>query len=140
VNMQEQWPPFRVLYADDNKDLTDSAVLLLGTVGFEAHACYDGATALRVAESLRPSVCFLDLNMPGMNGDEVAQELRLKTWCPRVLVAVTALNDENSRSRTKAATFNLHMVKPVDPRKLVDVVEALFRSAESATVHSTGLA
>ncbi len=48
-----------------------------------------------------------------------------------LLVAVTAMSDEVSRQRTIAGGFNLHLVKPVDPEKLVAVVDALFRQAEA---------
>ena len=72
----DPWPPFRVLVVDDNRDFADSAALLLGAVGFEALACYDGPRALTLNESFKPGVCFLDLNMRGMDGDEVAARFR----------------------------------------------------------------
>ena len=130
MNAAEPWPPFRVLCVDDNEDNADSTALLLRTVGFEARACYNGPDALRAAESFRPSVCFLDLNMPGMGGDEVARRLREQPWCPLLLVALTAMSDEKSRACTAAAGFHLHLVKPVDPNKLLEVVDALVRRAD----------
>jgi len=125
------WPPFRVLCVDDNPDVADSEALLLQAVGFEAQACYDGPKALEVAAKFRPSVCLLDLQMPGMDGDEVAIRLQAETWCPLLLVAVTARSDAISRERTSAAGFHVHLVKPVDPQKLVEVVDALFRQADA---------
>jgi CheY-like chemotaxis protein len=122
-------PSFRVLVVDDNRDCADSTALLLGTVGFEARACYDGARALREAEAFRPAVCFLDLNMPGMDGDELA--VRLRRWAGRrhlVLVALTAMSGPEYGERIRAAGFDLHLVKPVDPFNLVQVVDALFRT------------
>jgi two-component system, OmpR family, response regulator len=129
------WPSFRVLCVDDNgdyRDCADSTVLLLRTVGFEALACYDGPTALRMVEKFLPSICFLDLNMPGMAGDEVAMHICSLPWCPILLVALTAMSNEQSRARTAAAGFHLHLVKPVDPQKLIEVVDTLFRQAELA--------
>jgi CheY-like chemotaxis protein len=115
---------------DDNKDTADSEVTLLRAVGFEALACYDGPSALLAADEFRPGVCLVDLNMPGMDGDELALRLMSSPgWRPAVLVAVTAMGDEASRERTQAAGFHLHLVKPVDPRKLLEVVDALFRAA-----------
>ena len=75
-NGPEPWPPFRVLCVDDNRDCADSAALLLRAMGFEARACYDGPSALALNDGFRPGVCFVDLNMPGMDGDEVAVEAR----------------------------------------------------------------
>lgn len=131
--VNEPWPPFRVLCVDDNRDCADSAALLLRTVGFEARACYDGRSALLVNDSFRPALCFLDLNMPGMAGDELARKLKeAPAWQPLLLVAVTARSDAASRARIEAAGFAMHLVKPVDPGKLVEVVDLLFRAAAEA--------
>ena len=128
----ESWPPFRVLCVDDNRDCADSAALLLQAMGFEARACYDGPSALILNDGFRPGVCFVDLNMPGMDGDEVALRLRASpAWRPLLLVAVTAMSNEESRARIEAA-FDLHLVKPVDPGRLLEVVDLLFRAAQSA--------
>ena len=128
------WPPFRVLCVDDNRDCADSTALLLRVMGFDARSCYDGPTALALNESFRPGVCFLDLQMPGMDGDEVARRLLVQPgWRPLLLVAVTAMSCEASCARIAAAGFHLHLVKPVDPNKLLEVVNALYRRAEEAS-------
>ena len=133
VSHDEPWPPFRVLCVDDNQDCADSAALLLQTMGFEARACYDGHTTLLLNDSLRPAICFLDLNMPGMDGDELAVRLRGHTgWRPLLLIAVTAMSNEASCARIAGAGFDMHLVKPVDPGKLMEVVNLLFRAAEAA--------
>ena len=69
-------PPLRVLCVDDNRDIADSTAELLRRVGFECRACYDGPSALVEAAAFRPSVCLIDFNMPGMDGDEVGVRLR----------------------------------------------------------------
>jgi two-component system OmpR family response regulator len=120
-------PPHRVLYVDDNRDVTESAVLVLRLVGIEAKGCYDGPTAAE----FRPEVCMLDLNMPGMEGDELAVLLR-ERFSPLVLVAVTAMSDERSQKRIASAGFDMHLVKPVDPFTLVEVVNALWSKLDKA--------
>ncbi|HEY1191033.1 MAG TPA: response regulator [Gemmata sp.] len=125
----EAVPPLRVLCIDDNRDVADSEVDLLRVVGFEARACYDGPAALVEAIAFRPGVCLIDLNMPGMDGDELA--LRLRKWAvdvPLVLVAVTAMNNEESSRRIQSAGFDLHLTKPVDPHNLIAVVDALWKA------------
>lgn len=122
-------PPLRVLCVDDNRDVADSAVDLLRVTGFEARACYDGPAALALAVEFLPGVCLIDLNMPGMDGDELA--VRLRAWAagmPLVLVAVTAMSDEESGRRIRDAGFDLHLVKPVDPFNLVSVVDTLWKA------------
>jgi two-component system, OmpR family, response regulator len=139
MNADEPWPPFRVLCVDDNRDSADSAALLLGAMGFDAKACYDGASALALNESFRPGVCFIDLNMPGMDGDELAVRLRSGSgWRPILIVAVTAMSDEKSVARSEIAGFNLHLVKPVDAQKLLQVVNSLFTSAEAKHTSHVG--
>ncbi|WP_315854094.1 response regulator [Gemmata palustris] len=124
-------PPLRVLYIDDNRDLADSAVDLLRLVGFDARACYEGETALAEAREFLPALYLIDLNMPGMNGDELAVRLREQTGGKLVLIAITAMSDESSRARIKAAGFDLHLVKPVDPHKLLSVVDVLWQTWKS---------
>lgn len=125
----------RVLCVDDYPDTADSAAKLLGIVGFEARACYSGASALRIVRNFRPGVCFIDLNMPGMSGDELASRLRaIPELQPLLLVAVTAMSSPESSQRIQDAGFHIHMVKPVDPYKLVKVVDSLFELRESGVV------
>ncbi|VTS00611.1 histidine kinase : Histidine kinase OS=Asticcacaulis sp. AC460 GN=ABAC460_15120 PE=4 SV=1: Response_reg [Gemmata massiliana] len=125
----EEAPPLRVLYVDDNSDAADSAVDLLRICGFEPRACYNGPSALAEATSFRPSVYLIDLNMPGMDGDELARRLRERAdGNPLVLVAVTAMSGDEARQRIKAGGFDLHFVKPVDPHQLVALVDTLWRA------------
>jgi CheY-like chemotaxis protein len=120
----------RVLCVDDHRDVADSTALLLRGAGFEARACHDGRTALQLAVQFRPGVCLLDLTMPGMDGDELAQRLLAQPgWRPLLLVAVTAVSDESYRQRTTAAGFHLHLVKPVEPEKLLAMVESFSAAA-----------
>jgi len=121
-------PRLRVLCVDDNRDATDSAVELLRLVGFDARASYDGPDALAAAGDFAPDICLLDLNMPGMDGDELAGRLRDQAAGRAVMfIAVTARGDEDSRHRTTAAGFTLHLVKPVDPHQFIRIIEALKR-------------
>jgi CheY-like chemotaxis protein len=76
-------------------------------------------------------VCLIDLNMPGMDGDELAVRLREQAaGRPLVLVAVTAMNNAACSARIAAAGFDLHLVKPVDPHQLLAIVDELWRAWE----------
>lgn len=129
----------RVLVVDDNQEVADSAVELLRVVGFEALACYDGRAALDAARAFPPDVCLIDLNMPGMEGDELAPLLRARAGGrPILFVAVTAMGDEASRRRTADAGFSLHLIKPVDPHDLLRVVDELWRVARGTAAGGEG--
>lgn len=116
--------PFaRVLYVDDYPDVADSAVMFLSLLGFAARAAYDGPTALEVAAEFQPDVCFLDLNMPGMDGDELAVRLRTQAGNrPMVLAAVTAMSGDQTLARLTSAGFHFHLLKPADPESMLSVL------------------
>jgi CheY-like chemotaxis protein len=97
---------------DDNHDVADSTVELLLLLGYDARACYDGASALVLAESYHPDVCLIDLNMPGMDGDELAVRLRAGEQ-PLILVAATAASHDAGCRRIREAGFDHNLVKPV---------------------------
>jgi CheY-like chemotaxis protein len=130
----EAVPRPKVLYVDDNRDLADSAADLLRIVGFDVRVCYDGPSALAVAREFAPDVCLLDLNMPGMEGDELASHIREEAGGrPVLFIAVTAMGSEESRARTAATGFSLHLVKPVDPHDLLRIVDELWQVFHAAS-------
>jgi two-component system, OmpR family, response regulator len=117
----EPWPPFRVLCVDDNCDIADSTALLFGIVGFEARACYDGPSALKIAMTFLPSVCILDVNMPGMDGPELARRLREQ---PRnVILQIVAMS---AMGQKEMPEFDIYLVKPANPTTLLEIVNGLF--------------
>jgi len=117
--------PVRVLCVDDNRDVADSSVDFFSVTGTTARACYDGPSALAEIPTFQPDVCLIDLNMPGMDGDALAVHIRERfDPCP-TLIALTAMSDDKSRGRIEAAGFDLHLVKPVDPYQLSELVNTL---------------
>ncbi len=132
LELGEAVPPVRALCVDDDPDNADSTAALLRAMGLVAEACYSGASALQLNDTFRPDVCFLDLNMPGMDGDELAVELRrVKRWRPKILVAVTAMSDEASRRRLVASAFDVYLVKPVSFEKFDATVMLIHRLIDS---------
>ena len=113
----------KVLCVDDNPDAVQSVGDLLHLAGCQVMGCQDGATALSVAEDFGPDVCLLDLTMPGMDGLELATRLRdLAGDRPVRLVALTGRWDPDSHHATHNLRFDRHLVKPCDPRRLVEAV------------------
>jgi PAS domain S-box-containing protein len=115
----------RVLVVDDNLDSLESMETLLQIWGHEVRTANDGPAALAVAEEYRPDVVLLDIGLPGMDGYEVAQRLReIPGLGNTVLVAVTGYGQESDRRRTREAGFNRHLVKPVEPSHLQEILTA----------------
>lgn len=104
----------RVLVVDDNAGAATMLALLLGRLGAErVEIASDGVTALRKAEELEPDVVLLDIGLPGMDGYQVARELRRRPRLERsVLVALTGYGQDQDRQRSRDAGFDEHLVKP----------------------------
>ena len=115
----------RVLVVDDNRDSVETMALLLHLWGHEVRTAYDGPSALALAAEYRPDVVLLDIGLPGMNGYEVAKRLREIPGLEKsVLVAVTGYGQESDRQRARKAGFDRHLVKPVEPTALQDLLAA----------------
>ncbi len=113
----------RVLCVDDNKDLADTNATLLRAAGYEVRVCYDGAAALAAAGEFRPDVCLLDLHMPGVPGEHLAVWIRAREGERRpALVALTGYGRDEDIRRTELAGFDAHLLKPVEPDRLIDAV------------------
>jgi CheY-like chemotaxis protein len=89
--------------------------MLLELTGHDVVTAHSGPKALAAAESHRPEFILLDIGLPGMDGYEVAKQLRHMPSCQdSVIVAASGYGQEEDYSRTKAAGFDYHLVKPID--------------------------
>ena len=112
-------PSRDVLIADDNVDALSSLALLLELAGHRVHTASDGKEALATAEQLRPDVAILDIGMPGLNGYQVAREIRARPWGGTVhLIALTGWGQQEEQQRARDAGFDHHCTKPTDPQAL----------------------
>jgi signal transduction histidine kinase/CheY-like chemotaxis protein len=114
-------PPVRrrVLVVDDNVDAAQTLAQFLRLTGHRVESALDGEAALRIAEILHPDVAFIDLNMPRMDGAEVARRLRLTPWGRKArLVALTGMGQQADIDRTRDAGFDEHITKPADLQRL----------------------
>jgi two-component system CheB/CheR fusion protein len=146
----EPVPISRVLIVDDNADAADSLAMYLRLLGQEVRVANDGKMALEIAGSFRPSIVLLDIGLPGMDGYEVAQHLRrLPDANAMLLVALSGYGQANDRLRSQQVGIDHHLVKPVEPsvlnellvsgrlRSHTDEVSASARSASHQSVLTT---
>ena len=116
----------RILVVDDNADSTDTLAQLLTILGHEVGTAYDGEQAVALAGSMRPEVVLLDIGMPKLNGYEACRRIRQQDWGrDMVVIALTGWGQEEDRRRTQEAGFNHHLVKPVDPAALTNLLASL---------------
>ena len=115
--------PPRILVVDDGHDAADSLCMVLRMFGAECDVVYDGEGALAAIEAKRPKIDLLDLSMPGMDGYEVAQRVRINPEYDTVrLIALTGWGTDEERMRSEAAGFSEHWVKPVSATTLRQLV------------------
>ena len=116
----------RLLVVDDNRDAAESMSMLLQMWGHEVAFAYDGPSALETAERWQPEAVFLDIGLPGMDGYEVAERLReLPLAKNAVLIALTGYGHDDDRLRSRRAGIDHHLVKPVAPDALRDLIDSL---------------
>jgi PAS domain S-box-containing protein len=122
----------RVLIADDNRDAADSLLVLLRMDGHDVTAVHDGQEALAAFHAVQPDVALLDIGMPGLNGYEVAREIRRSPLGGSVvLIAVTGWGQDSDKAQAFAAGFDRHFSKPVDPVRLNELLRS--ESLQSGT-------
>jgi DNA-binding response OmpR family regulator len=114
----------RVLVVDDDHDMADLMQLILNRTGFLTLVAYSGSAALVMAPIYVPQVVLLDIAMPGMNGLELARRLReLPQTKQALLICVSGLDTEKDREESSAAGCDYYLLKPVDWRELVRLME-----------------
>jgi len=120
-----------VLLVDDNDDGRTMLRQVLEGAGHRVTEAVDGPQALDRAIAGAFDVALIDIGLPGLDGLEVAR--RLRRMGPRLattlLVAITGYGAPQDHARSRAAGFDLHLVKPVDGVDLLDQVQRLLRQA-----------
>jgi PAS domain S-box-containing protein len=116
-------PPRRVLVVDDNRDAAATLARFLALSGHDVRTAHDGKAALAAARTFRPEVVLLDISLPGMDGYQVARQLRERDGDGRALLAaLTGYGQEEDRRRSHEAGFDAHLVKPADPDELLALI------------------
>jgi len=116
---REESGSLRILVVDDNADAASLLAMLLEVAGHQVTVAHGSRRALDLAIDVKPQVCLLDIGLPEMDGNELAQRLRAHPGTARsILIAVTGYGQEQDRVQTRSAGFDHHFVKPVDIQEL----------------------
>jgi PAS domain S-box-containing protein len=109
----------RILVVEDNRDAAESLRLLLEMCRHEVAVAYTGTDGVEAARRFHPQVVLCDLGLPGLSGYEVARTLRREPATAQVrMICVSGYGQEQDRRRAREAGFDAHVVKPVDPEVL----------------------
>jgi CheY-like chemotaxis protein len=116
-------PLSRVLVVDDNRDTADSTALLLRMIGHEVQVAYDGREAIATARRQAPEFILLDLGLPGMDGYQVATSLKQDvSGSDAIIIVISGYGTLEDRQRSREAGIDHHLLKPVDPRVLLELL------------------
>ena len=119
----------RVLVVDDNIDAAATFEHMLTIAGNTVAVAHDGVSALTVVQEFEPQVILLDLDLPKLNGWEVAERIRRDDRHKGVIIiAVTGFGQTSDKVRSQDAGFNRHLVKPVEPAALLQLLATIERS------------
>jgi signal transduction histidine kinase/DNA-binding response OmpR family regulator len=114
----------RVLVVDDNVDAAETVAAYLRLEGHEAKVVTESAEVLGAARVFEPQVVVLDIGLPGLDGYQIARQLRAQPQTrDSLLIAVTGYGREEDRARAAAAGFDCHFVKPADPIEIQAAID-----------------
>ncbi len=113
-----------ILLIEDNEQNAYLVSYLLRARGWQIVHALDGPTGLALAGEAVPLMVLLDIQLPGMDGHEVARRLRSNPTLDKVpIVAVTSYAMQGDRERCMAAGCNGYIEKPIDPDTFAAQVE-----------------
>jgi signal transduction histidine kinase/ActR/RegA family two-component response regulator len=116
----------RVLVVEDNKDTREMYSTVLQLAGHEVLEAGNADRGLELLKSQRPDVALIDIGLPGLDGYELARRFRADPNARRVLlVALTGYGSQDDRERSRQAGFDHHMVKPVSPETLRELLRGM---------------
>ena len=125
-----------VLVVDDEPKITKLARDYLEQAGFSVLIASDGKDALALARRERPDMVILDLNLPQLDGLDVARQMRRESQVP--IIMLTARAEETDRLIGLELGADDYITKPFSPRELVARVRAVLRRVRG-DVHQSGV-
>ncbi|MFH1446029.1 MAG: response regulator transcription factor [Chloroflexota bacterium] len=122
----------KILVIEDEKELNKVLQAYLTRSGYQALGALNGDEGLSLWERENPDLVLLDLNLPGMDGLEVARNIRKKKDTP--IIMVTARVDEVDRLIGLELGADDYITKPFSPREVVARIKAVLRRAAKQQV------
>ena len=122
-----------ILYIEDNADNLRLVRRALESRGYTVYEAVDGFTGLDQAEAIKPDVILLDINLPDIDGYEVARRLRTNSiselrYTP--IIAITANALKGDADKALASGCDVYMAKPINVRELWARIEAFLPESD----------
>ncbi len=117
-----------VVIVDDDKNICELVRLYLSKEGFDARCVFDGNSAVKLIEELKPSAVILDIMLPGIDGIEVLKRIRAKYRMP--VIMLTAKGETIDKVLGLELGADDYVVKPFEPKELVARLRAVLRRSD----------
>jgi DNA-binding response OmpR family regulator len=116
----------RVLIVEGTQARATSLTFLLGAAGYAVETASDGVTALEAAQVFHPDICLVNVNVPKLNGYDLARRLRTELEFPPLFANVTPFCERDDWEAD--AQFDLDFSKPSDPCVIVEQLSNFLRN------------
>jgi CheY-like chemotaxis protein len=127
-----------IMMVDDNPAVLRLYSSLMETSGHRVLTALDAATVLELVDGMAPDLFVLDVMMPGMDGIEVCQHLRARpATSHKPIIMLSAKGDPDTVEQAFAAGADLYLVKPVQPRQLLEHVQSQLTTPSSSPCKRT---
>lgn len=118
--------PTRILIVDDEPNIVLALEFLLKRAGYQTEKAYNGPQALELATEFVPDLIVLDVMMPGMDGFEVAREIRRSAALEHAkIVFLTAKGTQRDKSAGYDSGAEYYIVKPFDNDELLQTINEI---------------
>jgi two-component system, OmpR family, response regulator len=135
ANIENSLSQYRILVVDDFEDALQALSQLLQMHSFEVAATTSARQALNMASTFCPDAIILDLEMPDMDGYEVCRRLRASLTTRDALYIACSGVAGQEPDRLAQTGFDLYIVKPADPLRLIEVIRAALKTRSSSKKH-----
>jgi DNA-binding response OmpR family regulator len=117
----------RIVVVDDSADMTDVMTALLNAHGYTAREAGDATTALGLVQQWLPHVVLMDIDMPGIDGVELARHLRANYGRTLRLIALSGLDASNPKVKAISGIVDHCLCKPCNFAELMGLLAPLRR-------------
>lgn len=128
---QEKFPAGRILVVEDNPDTRRSLGRLLELLGHAVETAEDGREGLEKGLARKPDAVLLDIGLPELSGYEVCRRLREAYGPDLFIAALTGYGEAEARRKASEAGFDLHLVKPIHPDRILAILSEWFAARRS---------
>lgn len=132
---KEHFEKLKILIVEDNENIAKLISKVLIRFGHDSIICSDALCAIQEVKKENPQMGLIDIGLPGMNGYELAKEIRKQesesSKKRMKLIALTGYGQEEDKARAKKAGFDLHLIKPVDMETLRRIVQEYSKKQNS---------